>query len=619
MRRFLTILAVITAIGLLLRLVVGFELQASFSPVTAPAESTDMATYQNFAKQILSGDYDGSKGFYYQPFYYTILLPAAYLISGGKAWSLIILQSLLGAAGIWLVGITFGRLFGKRAGLIGAGLVAMHRGLIFYTPFALIATVQSLWITLLAYLALRATKDKHWKWWALLGLTNGFAIITRGNAILFIPLLIALALHSHWRDWRPAGIAVALVVVLSYLPGLPYSFINYRAHGEWIGPSSAGAAVLALGNTPESPPGGREPGTGAGPMEYPASCEDWTARDAASGPEHRPISSSIWQWFRAEPLAYIELKARMLMLFWHRSVIPNNVALYDHTGRPASRILALPIFSNFFILGTLGLAGMFFALWRRRRANVLFVLGLLHAYALSIVLFYILERFRTPIVPLLGGFAGFAIAHLWRQIRAMRRGAKRPAVLLVALLVLCAVFVGYGYDAYRNGWERTFTRIARPSGVRLDLIDHYQFKDHGPFSFGGWAPVPVAPSLDIQKTLMVADFAIATDPLISRLACSGRVGEQLVFRLEGQSHSRRLEQDGLNWIELPLSDTGFLPQSTDSWSIGLTVSGGPDAYLIIDTQRDYERTQLSREAPPGELVMELVVPKRPLDAPPPNL
>jgi 4-amino-4-deoxy-L-arabinose transferase-like glycosyltransferase len=597
MRRFLTILAVITAVGLALRLIVGFALQASFSPVTVPAESTDMATYQSYAKQILSGDYDFSEGFYYQPFYYTILLPAAYLVSGGKAWSLIILQALLGAACIWLVGITFGRLFGKRAGLIGAGLVAMHRGLIFYTPFALIATVQSLWMTLLAYLGLRAAQDKHWKWWALLGITNGFAIITRGNAVLFIPLLVALALYSHWRQWRFAGIAVALVVALSYLPGLPYSIVNYRAHGKWVGPSSAGAAVLALGNTPESPPGGREPGTGAGPMDYPAACQDWTTRDAATGPEHRPISQSILAWFRAEPLAYIELKARMLMLFWHRGVIPNNVALQDHEGRWASHVLALPIFCNFFILGSLGLAGMAFALWRRRRADLLFVFALLHAYALSIVLFYILERFRIPIVPLLGGFAGFAIAHLWRQIRAMRRGAKRPITLLAALLLLSAVFVGFGYDAYRYGWERSVTRIARPSGVQLALIDRLEIKDHGPFSFGGWTPIPIAPGVRVSKTLVLPETL--SQASYFRLAVSGPQGAPITIG----AVSTTLEAAGLNWIDVPLQ---AIPREGNSFQFA--ISAPAETYLIVDLQRDYGRTRFEREAPRGELVLELLSP-----------
>jgi 4-amino-4-deoxy-L-arabinose transferase-like glycosyltransferase len=606
MRRFLLILAIITATGLLLRLIVGFELLAQFPPVSTPAPSTDMATYQQYAKEILSGEFDSSKGFYYQPFYYSILLPACYLISGGSAWSIVLVQALMGAACVWLIGITFAQLFGKRAGLIGAGLVALHRGLIFYTPFALIATVQSLWMTLLAYLAVRASKDKHWKWWALLGLVNGLAIITRGNAILFVPLLVALALHSHWRQWRPAAIAVALIVGLSWLPGLPYSIVNYRASGKWIGPSSAGAAVLALGNTPESPPGGREAGTGAGPMEYPAAYHDWTARDAATDADHRPMSQSILGWFRDEPLAYIELKARMLMLFWHRSEIPNNVAMQNPEGRCVpSRLLPLPIFTNFFILGTLGLAGMAFALWRRRRANLLFVLGLLHAYALSIVLFYILERFRIPIVPLLGGFAGFAIAHIWRQIRATRRGHKRPLLLLGAILLLSAVFVGYGYDAYRYGWERTVTRIARPNGVQLALLDRYEVKDHGPYSFGGWTPIPIAPQLQIRKTFIVADTAVANSATHLRLAVSGAQGTTVEIAIGGQTQTITLPIAGLNWLDFPLPDDA-IQTSEDSWTIDISIAAAPDTFVIIDTQRDYTRTTFDLEFPPGELVIELI-------------
>ena len=131
-----------------------------------------------------------------------------------------------------------------------------------------------------------------------------------------------------------------LFLLLFYLPQLPYSWRNYQATGRWCGPSVAQDKVLALGNTPEAPAGG---------LEYPRSYHYWCGLSAAADATQRvSVSRQVWRWLRSDPLTYLELKFRTLLLFWDRQEIPNNV---DITSK---RQLARPLLINYSLLGSLG-------------------------------------------------------------------------------------------------------------------------------------------------------------------------------------------------------------------------------------------------------------------------
>ena len=96
--RFLLILGAIVLVALLLRLAVSSQLLEGYWAVRNPARDTDTGHYQYLAKQILDGTYDYSQGFYFQPFYYAVCLPAVYTIFGRGPWGVIIVQTVLGAA-----------------------------------------------------------------------------------------------------------------------------------------------------------------------------------------------------------------------------------------------------------------------------------------------------------------------------------------------------------------------------------------------------------------------------------------------------------------------------------------------------------------------------------------
>ena len=241
-RGFLLILGGIAGCALLLRLGVWAELGAmngGHNSVYTPSVFTDLATYMKLGREIAAGEYSGP--FYYQPFYYAVFLPVCYWLSGGSIGFVIFIQSLLGAGTSWFAGLAAARLFGRTAGMVAAGFVAISTPLLLYTPFHQNETLQAFNLTLLFYLSLRACECWTLRRWSAVGLVAGIAILTRGNIVLFLPGIVAAAAWSGLRrKVRLPRVAAgcALLLAAAYLVQMPFIIHNTRETGKLSGPST---------------------------------------------------------------------------------------------------------------------------------------------------------------------------------------------------------------------------------------------------------------------------------------------------------------------------------------------------------------------------------------------
>ncbi|RMD81049.1 MAG: hypothetical protein D6820_05790, partial [Lentisphaerae bacterium] len=299
-KHYLIFMAAITVAAFLIRLVIAYDLKHHYPPVTRPVEIADNYTYMVLARQILEGTFDYAKGFYYQPFYYAVFLPLLWWLTGPGIDSVIWCQSLLGAITCLLVGLMAARMAGRRAGILAGILCVLDRYLIFYTPVTLIASVQAFLFTFTAYLAQRAQLTRKYPLvlWAGTGFVLGLSNLTRGNMILLVPVILPFVFLKNFPLKQKLVQAVAFIIFF-FLPQAPFTIINYHATGRWIGPSTAGPAVIALGNTPQSPPG---------ELLYPETCNRWIAMHKAPPPEHVSLYRNVWNWIKTEPLAWGELK-----------------------------------------------------------------------------------------------------------------------------------------------------------------------------------------------------------------------------------------------------------------------------------------------------------------------
>lgn len=578
-RRFLWCVAAAALVGAALRLWVAFDLAAmngGINNMLSPAKVTDMATYIDLADKIASGKYSGE--FYYQPFYYAVFLPLIRILGGG-VWTVVVTQILLGGATVWLAGMIGEKLVGLLGGVIAAWFTALSPALMLYAPFHLNETLQAFNLTLLFYLVLIAFERRRWYWWALCGVLAGVAALTRGNAILLvIPVAVLGARHfvcDKERRWKIAGYAAVFAAAL-LLVELPFIWHNTRVTGHLCGPSTASGAVLALGNTPEAPPGGREPGLPAGPMEYP---ESWH-RMMKLHAEGVSVPRQMWDWFRREPGAFLELQFRKLLLFWDGREIPNNVSLYGE-GKE-SKVLSFLSAGDINLLILFAVAGSLLMLTRLRRGEggVWLLYGFVVVYWLSIAMFYDLSRFRAPILPLAAVFAG-GVAYFLPKKDELRFD------LFVVAALLAGLFVSkFAYEFYRGTCERAVMRLVRPDGTKIaDRDGKLWIFDHGPQTFGGWSGIAVKPGMKLEKRFA---GGIGGEARLKVFAA-----DTGVFLTD---HGGTALKPGENEVLL-----GVLPN--DGWFAFEIIEAPPGTMLVLDLQRDYDRTRINGEKAPGELVI----------------
>ena len=607
-KKFILILLGIALVALVLRLGTAHDLQAANNgrnAVNYPSPMTDMATYKRLAELISQGDFHDpfyiNNAHKYQPFYSSVFLPLIYLTLGYSIWAVLIAQSLLGAATVYLVGLSTAKIWNRQAAIVAAIMAAFSQILILYTPYLLVATLQAFWLVLVFYSTISAFKSEKIIPWVTCGIITSFAILSRGNVWFLVPGIVIMAVYAlvikkhksntSWHKiWKSCAVATILLLLI-ILPQIPFVYRNTVLLDRLCGPSSDAPVVLSLGNTPESPPGGREEGSGPGPMEYPLTYGVWTAKDS-------PISvpTRIWRWFYHEPLAFVELNFRKLLLFWDYREIPNNVSLMFALKQ--STFLSYGFLGTVFILIP-ALTGIFVLSWRswkKRDFKVLLLIYFILAYCLATMAFYILARFRAPLIPLLAILGGIFVNRVWRICKNDRHHLYIPYIIAFCM----SVFICFlAYDTYRIDYEAAVMRKVRPNGVSVTMgHDKMMYLDNGPRTFGGWTPKPFVRGADLKKQFKIRKFSKGTVTELELTLAFSESGEA-TLRINDKFERFIAHRMGLTQKTFVIS----LP-SSGVVNINL-VSSTCNIFYIIDTQRDYGRSSIDDRPISGEIVCRL--------------
>ena len=567
------IIAAIVLAALCLRVLASVQLariNGGMNPVYLPSPLTDMATYWELSGRILSGDF-ATEYFYYQPFYYAVWLTGLRAL-GDSINMVVAAQILLGTLTV-LLAMQVGRsLGGRRCGWIAGALTAVDGALLLYTPYLMIVNLQAFWLIAITLVGVRLARGRG-AWWlpCLFGVLIGCAILTRGNGWYLVPgaLLLIFCAAKGLAAVRSAALMLCCILLVQ----LPFIVHNSRLAGELKGASTASSQVLALGNTPEAPAGGREFFTNAGPMEYPPAYEMWIAADAET-----PVITRILQWAQSEPLAFGEHQFRKLLLFWDWREIPNNVAFADGAG------IAPALFWTTGIILVLGLAGLLSYLCRafaRRRLALLWLCYVVLGYWAATAAFYNLSRFRAPILPLLAVFAGLFLV-------GIAAGFKRRGIVGIwrsAAIALLAVFVVYsGFDTYRS-FDPAIMRAVRPHGVRVDNM----YLDSGPLTYGVWEDKPLLRGDVYTKEFSAPD--VAGEVEVTFYSAKPGIVRLLVDGTERGVNATR----GVFTERFPISGN----------KVVIEVVEPSGASLVFDLGRDYGRTTKNGTPMNAELVARL--------------
>lgn len=123
----------------------------------------------------------------------------------------------LGAGTVAVVGLAARRLQGDRLGLIAAAIAAVYLPLVANDSLLMSESLYGLTVALILLAAFAYRDHPSSRAAALLGLALGAACLTRGEALLLIPLLAAPLMLRGGRHWAHLG-ATCLVVALCVAP-----------------------------------------------------------------------------------------------------------------------------------------------------------------------------------------------------------------------------------------------------------------------------------------------------------------------------------------------------------------------------------------------------------------
>lgn len=400
----------------------------------------DEASYVEWGKRVAAGDIVGDSIYYQDPLY-PYFLGAVFKAAGANFILVRILQVIMGTLSVALVFFTARMLMGDRPALLAAAIMASYRGLYF---FQLQLTKESLVIlvsALTCFLGVFATGRPQRKGpWISLGLSFGLLVLLRGNCLGLIPFLLLWAFlygrpGSHReRALRAASLGIGIIFVL-----MPVTVRNKWVGGEWVLTTSQAGANFYIGNNPLADgryvtmpfvhlanPEGEAPG-------FKAEAERRTGRLLSPSEVSRFWYREALSWIRSHPSAALRLLLHKSRLMVHQFEIPDSHSLYVIRKEfvPAMYLAIL----GFGVLWGPAIAGSF--ILARQEARACFPAFFPVLYALSIIPFFIVDRYRLVAVPGMAiSAAGFVI---WTIQEIGHARWKRLLPAAIGILISVAI------------------------------------------------------------------------------------------------------------------------------------------------------------------------------------
>jgi hypothetical protein len=301
-----------------------------------------------------------------------------------------IAQAIVGAAGVWVIGLIARRAAGPVAGFAAAAIAAVYPPLVWICAYALSEALYST-VALVAVLLLdmavervgRAAGGSVVQSGAGLsvaaGLAAGAAILVRPAMLFFVPLAVV------WLGVRRRFALAALFAAAAVLTVAPWTVRNLRVHHRFVLVASEGGVTFWTGNHPLAR---GEGDLAANPEIKAAELAFRAAHPGATAEELEP------EYYR-EAVAYIGAHPRWWLVLLAKKAfytfVPAGPSYTLHSTRYritsiASYVLLLP----FAILGIRA--------WRRAPHRPEALLLLAASAVIVSLLFFPQERFRIPVM-----------------------------------------------------------------------------------------------------------------------------------------------------------------------------------------------------------------------------
>jgi 4-amino-4-deoxy-L-arabinose transferase-like glycosyltransferase len=364
---------------------------------------------------------------FYQDPLYPYLVAIVYRAIMPDVRAVLIVQLGLGVLTTWLVWSLARRHFGDLAAAFAGGLAVLCAPLVFYELLLLRDSLIACAGLAIVWIADRAARTDGWRWAAALGVALGAAFLLKSSlavlAVGIVPVVLTVRrLNAAEMPARRVLVAAIGLVAGAAIALLPLIVRNVRVGAPPLSTASSGPLTFVSANEPGALPDvgfginaallARFLGGTAG--SWPDAIAVTTAGATAAS-----VAGHLWRKFDRS---------------WHWYEIPNNENLY-YLRDQVPALAWLPV--SFRLIAPLALIGLGLAAVRRPRAWTL--LSLVFACLMTLLLFYVLGRFRVALTAAVLPFAGLALAEV---VTATRNARFRQAALLTAAAIGVAFWTG---------------------------------------------------------------------------------------------------------------------------------------------------------------------------------
>ncbi len=359
---------------------------------------------------------DGGPAATHPPLTTMLLSIASRLASGNTIFEQRLTTVVLGVATVVVIGLIARDLAGPRAGLLAAGVGAITPTLWTYDGQLLSESLAGLIIATALWCAYRYLREPHIKWAALLGLSCGLAMLTRGELAFLAPCLAVpvIVVGTRGAVWPRVGrvVIAGLAALVVVGPWVGYNLSRFEKPVYLS--SSVGGAICGSNNADAY--SGSKIGLWA------------PSPEACPLPKQPPVDQSViaHKWSKAGfdylqdhvedvPVAVLARLGRVWGVFRAGSTVEYLIDESLPSGAAWAGYVAYWLILPFALWG----------LWLlRKRGTAIFpIVGLFVVTCIASASFYGLIRLRLASDIAFVVLASLALDHLW----SMRTASRTPA------------------------------------------------------------------------------------------------------------------------------------------------------------------------------------------------
>jgi tetratricopeptide (TPR) repeat protein len=419
----------------------------------------DGRAYDEWGQRIAAGDWLG-RGVFYQAPLYPYFLGFLQVILGHNLWLIRLVQIALGAISCALIFATGRNLFSRQAGIAAGLLLSFYAPGIFFDALIEKSILDFFLLSILLWLLSQLKVTATWGLWLATGAVLGLLGLSRENALILVavvPLWIGFHFSQSHVMKRLQWIGLFFAGLLSVL--VPVGLRNLTVGGEFKLTTSQLGPNFFIGNNPLADGTYVSVGKAIGEPQLEGKdakrlAERALGRSLAAGEVSDYWLQQSWDYIRSQTGRWLGLLAKKWLLVWNAREIEDSDDFYIY--QQWSWLLSfLGWINHFGILVPLAVMGIFLTAKKWRQLWLLYAMIL--SLATSVTIFYVFGRYRFPLVPFLGLFAGAGIA---AAVTLYQKKSFRPLTIAGVIAFCIGIIVNWPLKGFKGPGPSGYNNLA---------------------------------------------------------------------------------------------------------------------------------------------------------------